>query len=63
MLYTKLLKEPGLDQLVVTCNAAGWSAMNPIEHLWSHHLSVVSRHLHQAAVLGKMVYPLVTILQ
>ena len=35
MLYTKLWKEAGLDQLVVTCNAAGWSAMNPIEYLWS----------------------------
>ena len=35
MLYTKLWKEASLDQLVVTCNAAGWSAMNPIEHLWS----------------------------
>ena len=35
MLYTKLWKEAGLDQLVVTCNAAGWSVMNPIEHLWS----------------------------
>ena len=35
MLYIKLWKETGLDQLVVTCNAAGWSAMNPIKHLWS----------------------------
>ena len=35
MLYAKLWKVSGLDQLIVTCNAAGWSAMNPIEHLWS----------------------------
>ena len=35
ILYTKLWKEAGLDQPVVTCNAAGWSAMNLIEHLWS----------------------------
>ena len=35
ILYAKLWKVSGLDQLIVTCNAAGWSAMNPIEHLWS----------------------------
>ena len=35
MLYAKLWEESGLDMLTVTCNAAGWSAMNPIEHLWS----------------------------
>ena len=34
MLYAKLWKVSGLDQLIVTCSAAGWSAMNPIEHLW-----------------------------
>ena len=34
MLCTKLRKEASLDQLIVTCNAVGWSAMNPIEHLW-----------------------------
>ena len=33
MLCTKLWKEAILDQLIVTCNAVGWSAMNPIEHL------------------------------
>ena len=35
MLYTKLWKEAGLDQLVVTCNATGWSVMNAIEQMWS----------------------------
>ena len=35
MLYAKLWEKSGLDMLVVTCNAAGWSTMNPIEHLWS----------------------------
>ena len=32
ILYAKLWSKSGLDMLVVTCNAAGWSAMNPIEH-------------------------------
>ena len=35
MLYAKLWAKSGLDMLVVTSNAAGWSAMNPIEHLWA----------------------------
>ena len=35
MLYAQLWKESGLDQLIITANASGWSAMNPIEHLWS----------------------------
>lgn len=35
LLYAELWKRSGLDQLSVMCNAAGWSAMNPIEHLWS----------------------------
>ena len=32
-LYAQLWKESGLDLLVITANASGWSAMNPIEHL------------------------------
>ena len=35
MLYAQLWKESGLDLPAITENAPGWSAMNPIEHLWS----------------------------
>ena len=35
LLYYELWKESKLDFLTVTSNAAGLSAFNPIEHLWS----------------------------
>ena len=35
MSYAKLWAKSGLDMFVITCNVAGWSAMNPIEHLWA----------------------------
>ena len=35
LMYAHLFKEANLDMFTVTSNAAGWSALNPIEHLWS----------------------------
>ena len=35
MFYSKLWKGSGLDLLITTAKASGWSAMNHIENLWS----------------------------